>query len=34
MHPIVSFVHERACRPQLQIGLRDEAMHDLTFIQP
>src|SRR5215470_10322845 len=33
VHLIISLVHERACRPELQIGLRDEAMHDLTFVQ-
>src|SRR5262245_6939547 len=33
VHLIVSLVHERARRPELQIGLRDKAMHDLTFVQ-
>src|SRR5262245_56042026 len=30
---IVALVHERASRPELQIGLCDGAMHDLTFVQ-
>src|SRR5262249_57013252 len=30
---LVSFVHQRARRPYFQIGLSNETVHDLAFVQ-